>query len=336
MSSIIKVFPDYIKTIADGLALSYWDWSAIILACISLLVAVFSFIVAKKTLCSQRRTEINTSPIINKTVQLFLLNTSLRELYESLVSMIALYASLEHMKYTIFPSRQFWDMVHIDTSILHEELFYGNDSKFKSIYYLKSYLNKFNSDVMDLENCIDKFNISSALKKTIILHICEDIGNLVQLWGKCYTNTLGLTKNEVTSLLNDNFFNCNFCRFNHVLNDDKELILHYLPNSPFTKQVEYIIELLSSRFEILKTLFSLDYNECTFKTTTVHHVDSLMLNILYNNYPFAAHVIKCEAKPNQFSDVSSHSENPYFRSEYVPNTHLNYSWIFYFKDLTKR
>lgn len=44
------LFPDYIRRVADELALSYWDWSAIILSLSSLFIAVLSFVVAKRTL----------------------------------------------------------------------------------------------------------------------------------------------------------------------------------------------------------------------------------------------------------------------------------------------
>lgn len=331
-----SIFPDYIRHIADELALSYWDWSAIILSLVSLLIAILSFLVARRTLISQKRTEKNTSPIINKKVQLFLLNNSLRELYESLISITALYAALEHTSYKIFPSRQFWHLVYIDTSNLHEELFYGDDTKFQAIYYLKTSLNKFNSDVLDLDNDISKSTVTSQLKKTIILHICEDIGNLVQVWGKCYMKSLGLTKYEMLSLLEDNFFKCNFCRFNHIKNDDKDLIKYYLPNTPFDNMIEEIVELLSPQFETLRVLFNLDYDERQFKMNISHFVDLLMLNVLYRTKPFAAYIIQHQIKSRMKFESSNRNEsNIWTGNEYTPKPNMNYSWIFYFNDIQK-
>lgn len=63
--------------IASELGLDKWDWFAIIISSVSLIIALVSVTIAVKTLSSQRKTEKNTQPIMNIEIQEFLLGQKL-------------------------------------------------------------------------------------------------------------------------------------------------------------------------------------------------------------------------------------------------------------------
>lgn len=324
----------YLTDFGTELGFNIWDWSAVVVSLCSVLIAIVSLCVAVKTLKSQKKTEKNTAPLIDVKIQLFLLNNSLRELYESFISITALFSALELTKYRVSPSKQFWDLVYIDTNNFHAELFYGDENRFRKMYYLMSYIKKFNNDVSDLRDRIANKNVDWNLKKEIILHICEDIGDLLQLWVKVYLVSFDLSKYEMLASIEQNFFNCRHCKFNTIYNDDKELIKYYIQNSPFENQVDEILETFEKKIYYLISIYSLDYKQKDFKSNVWHYVDLLMLNVLYEHKPFAAHVINASSNTTKYkfntSDPQKNtSNNNWCETPFSQNIRKTYSWIFY-------
>lgn len=326
----------FVKEIATDYGFNVWDWCAVLISFCSAIVALVSLLIASKTLKSQKKTEKNTTPLIDKKIQIFLLNNSLRELYESLVSVTALFSALELTNYKVYPSKQFWKLVYLDSSNFHKELFYGEEEKFRELYYLVSYIEKFNSDVSDLQECISKKDITNSLKREIILHISEDIGDLLQLWTKVYLSSLGLTKSDMLELIEKYFIKCSHCKFNTIYNDEKKLIKYYIQNSPFETQVEEIVNTFSSRIAYLVYAYSLDYNKSEFKTNLWHFVDAVMLNVLYEDAPFAAYALKDSLPENAKKNIVFHTgDNDTIVSRLEPKIQIRrqYSWLFYLKNI---
>lgn len=320
------------------LGFNIWDWSAVVISICSFIIAACSLSVAMKTLKSQRKTEQNTMPLMNEDIQLFLLNNSLRELYESFISMNALYAILEFTNYKVYPSKQFWNLVYLDTNNFHLELFYGDEKKFRKLYYLIYYIEKFNSDVADLQNCISMLKTPKDLKKETILHICEDIGDLLQLWIQVYFVSFGLTKSQTVALLEQNFLCCNNCTFNTIYNDDKDIIRFYIQNSPFEKHVDEILEVFEEKIKNLVVKYSLDYNQSSFKTNSWHYVDLLLLNVFYDHTSFAGYVVDTFPRTEKVKFVTSESIESELgdfvhESIHTQNIRRSHSWLFYLIDL---
>lgn len=321
--------------------LNIWDYSAVFISILSVILAVFSLFYASRTFKSQRKTELNTTPLINKNIQLFLLNNSLCELYESLISLTALYSAMEHTNYKVIPSKQFWDLVFIKTSNFHEELFWGNESKFRDFYYLTTYVNKFNSDVSYLYESIANPNIEISLKQTILLNTCKVIADLVKLWIKAYINSLDVDKKQVLSIVHENFIKCNHCKFNIILDDDKDISYPCLSNSPFEKQVNEVVDNIDDKLLDLVRLYSIDYSNAIFKKQIGCFVDALMFNVLYKDMPFVSYAFSDEPIASKYKFCISQEQvgllkdnNTWINNGITqkPN-HIKYSWIFYFKDV---
>ena len=80
----------FVKEIATDYGFNVWDWCAVLVSICSVFIALASLLIASKTLKSQKKTEQNTLPIINKVVQLTLLSQIIRDVYDTYVLLCSL------------------------------------------------------------------------------------------------------------------------------------------------------------------------------------------------------------------------------------------------------
>jgi hypothetical protein len=137
--------PDFIEHFAKSAGLNIWDWFAAIIAFVSLLVAALSLIIAVKTLKSQRKTQKNTTPVINIEIQKMLWKKLIIKLYINLMKMYSLSLQLEKENYGKKPEEYYIKGFCIEPDeYIHEELFYSDELRFKSAHRVKDNIEHYN------------------------------------------------------------------------------------------------------------------------------------------------------------------------------------------------
>jgi len=164
-----------VKEFAEYLSLTVWDWLAVTIALCSLIIASLSFIVARRTLSSQRKTEKNTLPLFTKENQIETLEYIASSIVSSYIWVKAASLSLKQLKEGTFVSELLISDLKIKSEEIHLELFYGCDIKSNitksSIYSvlsnLKNTIKLFNEkcDIIGKHLASQDIKISSKIKE---------------------------------------------------------------------------------------------------------------------------------------------------------------------------
>lgn len=149
-----------IESFAKSLSLNVWDWWAVTIAICSLVIASLSFIVARRTLSSQRKTEKNTLPLFTKEKQYEVLFSMTESLIENLIQAAVIKLKWNNTELNKIPSEILFFSNPIDSRELHLELFYDDPNKnleekdyLKMMVFPSSY-----EEVSTLRSGIDTYN----------------------------------------------------------------------------------------------------------------------------------------------------------------------------------
>lgn len=336
-----------IVEIASGLGLDKWDWFAIIISSVSLIIALVSVTIAVKTLSSQRKTEKNTQPIMNIEIQEFLLGQKLLYLLDSYVFLFALHFMLEKTKYKTKPSPHFWDYVEINIKDLNESLFYNDNVKFVCFHELVTAFQQFSSDMHNLRKVLEDPECPQKYKSIEIKHLYDDVGMIMSAYSKTLNNSFGMDKTKMSIFLNDNFFNV-FCTRNYSIYKSKhfnpnfkdEIALPYVENSESEKFLNAFIEPF-----LLQATYSFSGQELSLKTNDLVnlfllHINVVIINTWYQNKAFE---LKSIHKDNNIKYENVKWENKNFNEEadisnrMLPNVPISFSnWLFYLEDIKSK
>ena len=116
-----------IEKIAKDLQLNIWDWIAVSIALLSLIVAFISLSIAWKTLKSQRQTAENTMPVISIGAQYESLISILILILENYINSIVLKVKTVDITDNGSGSDILLSLFKINTSDIHLELFYEDN-----------------------------------------------------------------------------------------------------------------------------------------------------------------------------------------------------------------
>lgn len=162
-----------IKEFAEYFSLNIWDWIALLVALSSLCVASFSYVVARRTLTSQKQTEKNTTPSINVNVQVLLFRELVKDMFDSHIKLKAISVLIKNNKDSyIFPN-SIWDNLILERSNIHCELFYNEIEKFRYVSELYKKVCDYNSNIMTLKEYA-KLNMNY----TVIEQILEEMDKI--------------------------------------------------------------------------------------------------------------------------------------------------------------
>ena len=146
---MIEEILNRIEKIAEFLRVTKWDWVAII-------IALFSFIIAFKTLLSQKQTAKNTKKIMSEENQLILMKGILHKLLDGYLVFTAIYNAMQKSGFHTFPLDYIPRKYKIDTEDIHEELFYYSKKDYeKEVKY--NLMCKLSDYTSDYNNRIDTF-----------------------------------------------------------------------------------------------------------------------------------------------------------------------------------
>lgn len=148
--------PQRLITTVERLGLDTWDWVAIIIASISLIVAAWAAWL-------QFKTEKNTMKITEEG-QFDLLVDYFRHFYANLIVTLAIHAKLNKRYDTHYPSEEHFRKLMVETDVLHPEAFFHSKDKYNSIHNLYLLIRNFNSECAVAEEHVCTKNIIAAAK----------------------------------------------------------------------------------------------------------------------------------------------------------------------------
>jgi hypothetical protein len=199
------------------LSLDSWDWIALSVALVSLVVAVASFIIARRTLKSQRQTEDNTMPIITMGIQQILLNEFILKMLDGHIRLTALWYILEKGNYSQYPSEYILNKILIPLDTIHIQLFYkplrqkgqNNDedySRYRLMQGLLDRIKEYNNGIYTLNIHLKDNTIKKEILNNEFYNVLSSNDRIADSWGKIMTLIFGYDTTKKSSIF-DLFLN---------------------------------------------------------------------------------------------------------------------------------
>lgn len=135
----IGIIRDYVSRLAHDGGFDLWDWLAILIAFISLVIAWLMAV-------WQKRTERNTMKI-TKEGQIGLLVDYVRHFYTNLVVVASVSEKLDGRYATHYPSQEHFRKLTVDLEVLHPEAFFHSKEKYELVHKLLVLLRNYNIEV---------------------------------------------------------------------------------------------------------------------------------------------------------------------------------------------
>lgn len=180
-----------------------WDFIAIVIAFCSFCVALRSYYIAKKTLKSQRQTEINTTPLMNEDVQSFLMKENLFQLYDAYINLNALKSVLDKCHYNSFPYRGIQLDLEINSDFIHLEIFFTQVTTYHAFKGFTDLIRNYNSSIYSFFDSIRNKELPESYYSKMLDDFIKSVNDMVRYWiiimRKCYT----LDKNELTTIMDN-------------------------------------------------------------------------------------------------------------------------------------
>jgi hypothetical protein len=245
-----------VKEIAEYLSLTVWDWLAVTVALCSLFIAILSFIIAKKTLMSQRQTEQNTMPIITLKIQEQLLNDLILRLLDGHIRMTALWYLLNEKKYAQYASEYILAEVKIPQEIIHVDLFYKDQDRYRAVQGLLDMVCNYNYRIEVLNSHLKDQTISSELLYNEFFNLIKLNDRIAETWDKImtilYNYDIRMKSTIFESLLKEvNKEELNEAKSRYYKED--EIYTRFFADST---QKQYIISFMERKTQILIKEFS--------------------------------------------------------------------------------
>lgn len=229
------------KDIQDYFRKNIWDFIAIVIAFCSFCVALRSYFIAKKTLKSQRQTEINTTPLMNKDVQSFLMKENLFQLYDAYINLNALKNVLDECDYGSFPYRGIQQDLEINSDFIHLEIFFTQVTTYHAFKGFTDLIRNYNSGINCFFDSIRNKELTKDYYSKMLEDFIKSVNDMVHYWiiimKKCYS----LNENNLSEIM-DNIiglfkYNLEDPRISKIINKESNFIEFY---SEEEKQEELI------------------------------------------------------------------------------------------------
>lgn len=342
-------FSDYIIDLANTYGLGTWDWIALIISIVSLSVALFSFIIARRTLFSQKRTEKNTQPLMNEDVQLFLIGQKLLSLLDSYVFFFALHYLLDKTNYHTYPSSHFWNYVNIKTDDLNESLFYNSQEKFVPFHSLIEVHNVYSNDVKSLKNLVENPNSKHDEIIAEIVHLYNDIGLIISEYSEVLRVCFNLDVQKREEFFSKYFFTTDdtkyFNQWCNKHNCERENVKRlYLAG---TDSEQFLTPFLNQFTKNAVEAFhgEVNFSHCDFLDHLIRHINVILIITPYRgeiidfwgnqeceSHTKSVRLYKDQAKENPWIKT----EREFYEREHEPfeydNRKTDQYWFFYMKD----
>lgn len=225
----------------------------------SMLIAILSYIISRKTYKEQKTTANNTNKL-SQEGQKSLLNDLIRHLYRNYVITFAMRSKLVEIDFQGYPSEEHLYKLQIPMENIHLDVFLGEEKNYKLMHNLYLNLRNYNEEILvALTHFMNKdIDLETKLRDfdTLEFKVSYLIGRIVnteyEIWGEQEKNnilsSLNVAINDVTSATNnipvegcDNFKKITVERINKtyfakLLDNDMSLI------NDFTKKLNNAIK----------------------------------------------------------------------------------------------
>ncbi len=176
-----------IEDIANYLHLRVWDWIAVLIALLSLVIASFSLFIAKGTLKSQRQTEKNTLPIINVDIQEFQFCELITRLLDGHMKMTAIWHLLHGKSFKFYVPERILRMCKIPLELVHIELFYNHYTNYRAVQGLIDMINDYNICIDMIEIQCKDIKIENETLSKEFFHLLYMNDMIANAWSKVMT-----------------------------------------------------------------------------------------------------------------------------------------------------
>lgn len=167
------------------------------------IISLVTLVVALLTLRSQKHTERNTMPIINKGVQELLFEDLIIRLLDAQIRIAAGWNVCAKKGYDSYFSERYLNVIRIPLELIHVELFYNDRDNYRTVKGLYDNVREYNEHIDVLEEHMKKKDIDKSLIHKEFMILTKKNDNIAQIWGKVMT-IIYKYNNETISKL---FFN---------------------------------------------------------------------------------------------------------------------------------
>lgn len=196
-----------ISEFAKNHALNDWDWLALIISIVALVIASITLIVAIKTLHSQQATQDNTAPIITMKVQKKLWLYLIKQLYYKLQYLHVLQIQLQRCNYKKKPEESFiQSFCIIPESYIHEELFYDDDDNYGDVNWLKKHIMEYNMYFRSATSHLNQRNIKPEIIDRMFFFINDACQHALKYYCSIFRKEYKDDNNEFMNYFEDELF----------------------------------------------------------------------------------------------------------------------------------
>lgn len=254
---------------------------------------------------SQKKTERNTTPVINKEIQLLVCNEKLRQVYESLIHLLSLNIITKSFGFTLLPSNLFWSYSMLPVEDFHEELFYNDSNSFSSFKKLKEAICRYNESIEELKSLLSsKKNPEQkeySIKECISLNLA-----LLQIWTICYKINFKCDDNRIAELISTNFLyhtpqngytlyllkiqNLMYRDENSDNNQMEEILYPTTPDHPGTAIIEDTLSIIEFHLQKFSNANSIPFEKDRFKKNLLNWIDLIHFNVSYDRIPIISYL----------------------------------------------
>ncbi len=185
----------HVISFAERFGLDAWDWAAIIIALISLAIAIWAAIL-------QFKTEKNTMKITVEG-QFDLLVDYFRHFYANLIIVVSVYKKLNKQYETHYPSEEHFRKLTVELEVLHPEAFFHSKEKYNSIHNLYLLIRNFNEECGVAEEHICHKDIFTPAKDRDMNTLIFKQDYFVGRFSDCLQALCGIKQTDVETYRDD-------------------------------------------------------------------------------------------------------------------------------------
>lgn len=320
---------------ADHTQKDYYDYLAVAISVLAFIVAGITLYYTIRTYRSQKKTEANTTPSINRDIQRYLLLEQLTNIYDIYVYLFALFFYLRKHQHKAIPSKHFWNSIEVKLEQFHESLFYNNIEEWKKFSFLKDAHRTIDNDLKILRASIENREATGEENEREFGHLIDEAGYILWAYKPVIEDIYHLNYNKV---LKDYFFESKNSKIEKLfkakyIHDDSKLIRYDLRDFQFESLIGNDVllllestpayELLSGK-EIISFKQQFNNDVCTVLYCAGYEIQPTDGNEKHN-YNLS---IKEEESSNGFF---KDNDNPYIEQIKLAKAKAKNRWYFYFK-----
>lgn len=319
---------------AEHTAKDRYDYLAVAISVLAFIVGGITLRYTIKTYKSQKKTEANTTPSINRDIQRALLAEQLANIYEIYVYLFTLFFYLRKHNHKAMPSEHFWNAIHIDLDQFHENLFYSNMDEWRKFSFLRDAHKTINNDLRILRKSIENKIASAEENEKEYRHLLDEAGYILWAYKPViediyHEDYAAFLKNYFFEYKNSKIVNLFKAKYVH---DDSELVRFDLRHPEVSNLIGNDIHLLFDSAPVFETLNP--HESIAFKQQIINDVCTVLV--------FAGYELGTTERSGNWVHFASSANGDYTSKGFIKSSDHDFAaalkrqenserWYFYFK-----